>query len=177
MDEQTQQTPTGPPQDDLQSWLQDRPNGGRSKSTMLLAAIVLVAVGFIGGLFVGKSMGNDSQQAAFPGGLGQNGPGFATGANGNGGGLPGGGNVTIGTIKSIDGDTITLQTVNGDTVTVNIGSDTTIQVTKDGSVGDLGTGDTLVVAGTQKSGSIDANSITEGGLGIPVGVGQGGGSS
>jgi hypothetical protein len=172
MDEGTHVTP-GPPQDDLQSLLQHRPNASRSKSTVLLAAIALVAVGFIGGLFVGKSMGDDTQQAAFPGGFGQNGPAFATGANGNGGGFPGG-NATIGTIKSIDGDTITLQTMNGDTVTVNVGSDTQIQVTKDGSVGDLGTGDTVVVAGTQKSGAIDASSITEGGAAIPVGSGQGG---
>jgi hypothetical protein len=172
MDEHTQETPVaiGPPQDDLQSLLHDRPNGGRSKSTLILAAIALVAVGFIGGLFVGKSMGDDPQ-LALPGGFAQNGPGFATGANGNGGGFPGGGDVTIGTIRSIDGNTITLETANGDTITVNVGSDTAIQITQDGSVSDLGTGDTVVIAGTQEDGSIDANSITEGGAGIPVGAG------
>ena len=170
MDEQTEeaiQPPGGPQQDDLQSLLGTRPSGSRSKGTMILAAIALVAIGFIGGLFVGKSMGDNSSQLAFPGGVGQNGPGSTIG---NGGAFPGG-NATAGTIKRIDGDTITIETPNGDTVTVNVGSDTSIQVTNDGSLSDLGTGDTVVVAGTQNDGSIDANSITEGGVGIPTGSG------
>jgi hypothetical protein len=169
MDEQTQEAPQpagGPTQDDLQSLLQARPDGGRSKSTMVLAAIALVALGFIGGLFVGKNMASDSPQLAFPGGVGQNGPTFDNG----GGTFPGGG-ATVGTIKRIDGDTITIETPNGDTVMVNVGSNTSIQVTEDGSLNDLGTGDTVVVAGTQNDGSIDANSITEGGAGIPTGSG------
>jgi len=172
MDEQTQeapQPPGGPPPDDLQSLLGTRPSGGRSKSTMMLAAIALVAIGFIGGLFVGKSMGSDSPPLAFPGAVGQNGPGSTIG-DGNGGAFPGG-SATVGTIKRIDGDTITIETPNGDTVTVNVGSDTSIQVIDDGSLSDLGTGDTVVVAGTQNDGSIDANSITEGGVGIPTGSG------
>lgn len=178
MGEQTQQPPgppIEPPQDDLQSLLQDRPNAGRSRTTLLLAAIVLVAVGAIGGLFIGKSIGSDSQQATFPGAFGQNGPAGPSGANGNSGGFPGG-NATIGTIKSIDGDTIIIETANGDEVTVKVGSDTSIRVTEDGSVSDLGTGDTVVVAGSRTDGAIDADSIAEGDLGIPAGAGQGGGS-
>lgn len=163
MDQDTQETPAGPPEDDLQSLLQNGPNGGRSKSTMILAAVALVTIVFIGGLFVGRSMGDDGQ-AAFPGGFDQNGPGFTDGGNGNGGRLPNG-DVTLGTIKSIDGDTITLETANGDTITVHVGSDTQIQITQDGSVSDLGTGDTVVVSGSQDDGSIDAESITEGGVG------------
>ena len=163
------EAPAGAPEDDLRSMLQNRPDAGPSKSTLMLAAITLVAVGFIGGLFVGKNMGDNSPQATFPGGVGQNGPGFTNG-NGNAGGLPDGG-VTVGTIKSIDGDTITLEMPNGDTIAVNVDSDTTIQVTEDGSLSDLGTGDTVVVAGSQDDGSIDASSISEGGAGIPTRTG------
>jgi hypothetical protein len=166
MDQETQETPGGPPDDDLRSLLQDRPEAARSKGTMILAAIALIALGFIGGLFVGKSMGNDSTQVAFPG-AGQNGPTFTNGGNGA---FPGGG-ATFGTIKSIDGNTITLETANGDTVTVHVGSDTAIQVTKNGSLSDLETGDSVVVAGAQNDGSIDANSITEGSAAIPTGSG------
>lgn len=168
MHDQTKQTPATPgepPRDDLQSLLKGRPSGGRARTTLILAAIVLVTVGAIGGLLVGKSMGSDSQQGAFPGGgFGPNAPG-ANGANGNGAGFPGG-NGTIGTITSVDGDTITIQTANGDTVSVKVGSDTTIQVTQAGSVNDLNNGDSVVVAGAENNGSINADSITEGGLGI-----------
>jgi hypothetical protein len=162
------ETPAGPPEDDLRPMLQNRPDASPSKSTLMLASITLAAVGFIGGLFVGKSMGDDSPQVALPG-IGQNGPGFING-NGNTGGLPNGG-VTVGTIMSIDGDTITLEIPNGDTVAVNVDSGTTIQVTEDGSLSDLGTGDTVVVAGSQDGGSIDASSITEGSGDIPTRTG------
>ena len=175
MDEETKQTPGTPgepPIDDLQSLLKGRPSEGRSRSTLILAAIVLVAAGAIGGLLVGKSMGGDSQQGVFPGGLGPNGPAGTSGTNGNGAGFPGG-DATIGTITSVDGDTVTIQTANGDTVSVKVGSDTTIQVTQAGSVTDLDSGDTVVVTGPENNGSIDADSITEGGLGI-IGGGPGG---
>jgi hypothetical protein len=162
MDEHPQTTPVAdPPEDDLRSLLEAGPKAGRSKSTVILAAVVLAAVGFIGGLFVGKNAGDDQQQLSLPGG-GQNRPGFVSGAG------PGAG-FALGTIKSIDGDTITLETANGDTVTVHVGSDTKVQVTTDGSVSDLGTGDTVAVSGAQNGGSIDADSITEGGAVLPAG--------
>jgi hypothetical protein len=173
MDEQTRQTPGTPgepPKDDLQSLLKGRPSEGRSRNAFILAAIVLVVVGAIGGLFVGKSMASDSQQGPFPGSFGPNGPSGTIGT-----GFPGG-NTTIGTITNVDGDTITIQTANGDTISVDVGSDTTIQVTQTGSLSDLRSGDTIVVAGTENDGSIDADSINEGGLGL-TGGGPGAGGS
>jgi hypothetical protein len=121
-----------------------------------------VAVGLIGGLFVGKSMGDSSDQAALPGGFGPGAPGAG---DGGGTGLPNGGNgqFTFGTIQSIDGDTLTVTTADGSTVKVEVGDDTQIQVTKEGSVSDLTEGTTIIVSGSRSGDTLDADSISEGG--------------
>lgn len=153
-----------PPKDDLQAMLRPTGGGGRSPLTMVLAAVALVAIGFIGGIFVGKSMGTSSQPAAFPGGAGQNGPAFGNGGAPNGGN----GSFTLGTIQSIDGDTITIQTTDGSTVKVTVGGDTQIRITKDGSIGDLAEGTTIVVSGSRAGDTLAATSISEAnGFGVP----------
>jgi hypothetical protein len=164
--DQRSESPTVPPEplgDDLRTML--RPGGPhrRSLSTMVLAAIALVAAGFVGGLLVGKST-EPSGQAALPG-LGQNGPVFGNGRSGG----PGAGDFTVGTITRIDGTTITLRTVDGNTVTVKVGDDTKIRVTKDGSLGDLAEGTTVVVGGHRDGDTVDADSISQSdGAGGPV---------
>ncbi len=193
MDQQPQtQIPTPPPNDDLQAMLRGGGGGRSTTFTLVLAAVALLAIGFIGGLIVGKHVESTRQVAA---GIGSR-PGFL-GNGGNGGGLPGGGfpgggsqgnnggngqanaDITFGTIQSIDGDTITIRTQSGDTVTVKAGADTQVRVTKDGSVSDLSKGSTVVVAGTLNGSTVDATSISEGG-GFPGGfggTGQGGAGS
>lgn len=156
---------------------------GPSKLTAGLAAAVLLVGGFFGGYAV-KGATTDSTAAGRPAmAAGQGGPGgggFPGGAGGTGG-QGSGGTATFGTVKSIDGTTITLTTQNGETVQVDA-SGATIEVTSDGSVSDLSTGDTLVVQGTTGSGGeVTASRISEGAgagpAGGPGGAGAGGSGS
>jgi hypothetical protein len=149
----------------------ERPRG-LSKLTLGLAGALLAVAGFVGGMFVG---GNDSSSdtAAIGQGPDQMLREFPDGGGLNGGGPNGGmridGDATIGTVESIDGDTITVKTPDGDTVEVSAGDSTDVTITTDGSVSDLHEGDSVVVSGdTADDGSIDADSIREG-IGLPTG--------
>jgi hypothetical protein len=133
-------------------------------STMLLVLGVVVAVGFVGGLLLGRATAPEDTAlpASFPGG--GNFPGGGTGATG--GNFPGGAGFTAGTIQRIDGDTIYVETVDGQTVEVRTSGDTDVQVTSEGSVNDLAEGETVIVQGDQQDdGSLEATSISEGGFG------------
>jgi len=163
---------------DLRELLSGR-GGGRSTTTTVILCLVLVALGLLGGIFIGHHFGQPASaatgngapgfgQGGFPGGFGNgNGNGGANG-NGNGNGtapsFPGNGQFQLGTITSIDGNTITLKTRTGTTIKVNVGSRTDIQITKSGSIGDLSNGDSIVVVGSRSSdGTIAATRISEGG--------------
>jgi myosin-like protein len=154
---------TPPKTNELDAALARPARRGRSfSSTMLLVLGVLVAVGFVGGLLLGRATAPDA--SALPAGFpdGANLPGGATGADGA---FPSGG-FTAGTIRSVDGDTLTIETVDGQTVEVRTSGGTDVQVTSKGSVDELAEGDTVVVQGKeQNDGSLDATNITEGGLG------------
>ena len=131
----------------------------------MLVVGVLLAVTFVGGLFVGRATAPE-QTAAFPGGGNFPGGGIVPGVTGAGGGaFPGqGGGFAVGTVSRIDGDTIYLETADGQTIEVRTNGDTTVQVTTDGSVGDLAEGEAVIVQGTSADdGSMDATNITEGG--------------
>ncbi len=52
------------------------------------------------------------------------------------------GNITFGTVVSVDGTTVTIKTQEGKTVKVETSSDTDITVTDEGTVDDLAKGDT-----------------------------------
>jgi hypothetical protein len=178
--ERTEGSPTEPSAEDI---LGTRPETSeidsalakpaRSKrsfsSTMLLVLGVVVAVGFVGGLLLGRATAPENAAGLpgnFPGG------GNLPGGTGAGGGnLPGGGGgFTAGTIQSVDGDTIFVETADGETVEVRTSGDTDVQVTSEGSVDDLAEGETVIVQGDQQEdGSLDATSITEGGLGFGEG--------
>jgi hypothetical protein len=167
MDQQPHAPTAAPdaPNDDLPAMLRHGGRGGRSPLTMVLAAVALVAIGFIAGLVVGKGLDDPAQQVALPG-IGQGGPTFG---NGNPG-VPntGDGTFTLGTIQRIDGNTITLRAADGSTVKVKVDEDTRIQVTADGTLGDLAEGSTVAVTGTKDGDTLDASSISEGG-GLAVG--------
>lgn len=157
---------TRPETSELDSALAKPARSKRSfSSTMLLVLGVMVAVGFVGGLLLGRATAPENAAnlpGNFPGG--GNLPGGGTGANG--GNFPGGGGFTAGTIQSIDGDTIYVETADGETVEVRTSGDTDVQVTSEGSVDDLAEGETVVVQGDeQDDGSLDATSIAEGGFG------------
>jgi hypothetical protein len=151
---------TGPPTRELDSALAKPSRGGRGlSSTILLIVGVLLAAGFLGGLFLGRATAPKSEAATFPSG------GAFPGPTGAGGGF-GGDGVAAGTVTRIDGNTIYVETADGQTVEVRTSGDTDVEVTSDGSVSDLTEGDTVVAQGDPSNdGSIDATSIVEGGLG------------
>jgi hypothetical protein len=101
-------------------------------------------------------------------GFGGSGEGF-TGPGGGTLGSGSGGQFTVGTISSVNGNSITVMTSQAQ-VTVNIGTNTTILKTVNGAVSDLSVGDSLSVMGTiDNSGDIDATfiSVRPQGQGIP----------
>ena len=158
--------------DDLQAVLAERPRNGRlPTSTTVLAAIVLLALGFLGGLFVGRQTASSRETAA---------PGRFPGAfpTPSGGAIPGGagGGGTAGTVTRVEGDTIYVETADGSTVKVVVGDDTSIQVSQEGSLADISEGSTVFARGTTSNGELNATSITEGELGLG-GPAPGGSSS
>lgn len=178
---------------------------GVSKLTAALGAGVIFVAGVIAGIQAHKVFGGDDdgggrnavaaggprsggQQGSGQGGPGQGGFGQGRGQGGFGGGPGGGfgggfGGGTIGTVSRVDGTTIYVQTMQGETVTVRTGDDTRIQVTKDGKVGDLKQGTTVIVRGERADdGSVDATEVSQtgtrggrGGFGGGFGGGPGGG--
>lgn len=138
-----------------------RQSGTNTKVTLGLAGAVLLAGGFFGGYAV-RGSGDDAGAATFraggPRGQVQEGPG----------GGPAG-DATFGTVKSVDGDVVTIETDDGKTVEVTADSDTEVTINSKGKVSDLGDGDTVIVTGdADDEGDVDADSITERG-GIRMG--------
>ena len=136
-----------------------------NKSTIIIVFIVVVlAVGagaFYGGMVYGKSQATVSQEdfiaqriaargGQFPGmEQGQTGTGMRTGGFGG----------TMGTVESIDGNTLIIGTNDGP-VKVLTTDTTLVQVTKPASVSDLPLGSNVIVAGSRNDdGSITARSI------------------
>ena len=142
----------------------------------LVPAIALVGVAMIallGGILIGQHTGGPERAADFTrsGSQAQNGQG----PRGEGGQQdrpgqlgkvtrPGAlGGLTVGTIQSIDGDTIIVKLLDGSTVTVKTTTSTKVAKTAESSVSDLKAGETLMVRGEKDaSGSVSATSISEG---------------
>jgi hypothetical protein len=144
--------------------------------TPILALVAALAVGGITGVLIGQNTAQSSAPAGFtPGQF----PGGGAGGNGGGpgggnGGAPGGfGDVTSGTVTSVDGTTVTITLQDGSTVTISTTADTTVTKTVDATVSDLAAGEEIIVTGTKDaSGNVTATSIMQGsglrgGLGFP----------
>jgi hypothetical protein len=138
--------------------------------------------GFGGGALGGAGQPGGGQGGGALGGINNGG----TGAGGTGQGgqnrTPGDfENLTTGTIQSIDGTTITLKLPDGSTVKVSTSATTTVTKTSKATVGDLKSGERIVVRGAKGSdGSVAATSVTEGqgGFGVrPGGAGTGTGTN
>lgn len=157
-----------PPQDPtLESALENaRPStsstAGPARATLLLGGAILAAAGFLGGYLVN---GGDSNDTA---GRGPriSGPG---GPELQGGPMGGPGDITFGTVVSVDGTTVTVKTQDGATVKVETSSETDITVSSEGTVDDLAKGDSVVVNGATDDGTVEAESITEGSMGFTRG--------
>jgi hypothetical protein len=147
----------------LDGALANRPGRrGLPTSTGVLVAIVLVALGFFGGLLVGRHTAS-GQTISATGGFPQ---GFPTPGGGAGaGGTPGG--FTAGTVTRVEGDTLYIETADGGTVKVVTTGDTRIQISRQGTLADLSKGSTVLVQGSANDqGVIEADRVSEGDLGF-----------
>ncbi|AEV83221.1 hypothetical protein ACWT_2201 [Actinoplanes sp. SE50] len=162
-------TPTDIEHDDLNSAIAHAaPKRWWNRTTLVLAGLVLLVGGFLGGIQVHKRWGSSSTSStssssapsgsfsgAFPGGAGLPSGGFGP----TGPAAPG----TSGTISRIDGNTVYVQTAAGQTVTVRASDTTTVSKTTPATVADLTAGLRVTVQGaTDSSGVVSATSITTG---------------
>jgi hypothetical protein len=119
--------------------------------TAALAAVLIAALGFIGGVQVQKSSAGSSAtfSRARTGGF------TPTGGSG------GSSDATVGTIADVDGKTLYVKDSSGTTVRVKTTSDSKVTRTAVSKVGAVHPGDTVMVQGTKSSGgTVTATSVT-----------------
>ncbi len=105
-------------------------------------------------------------------------PGGAGGAGGFPGAAPGGGNASIGTVSSVDGNTIYITDISGNTVKVTLSSATKITKSLGVSKRSVHPGDSVVISGLKnKSGAVSATSISDSGASSSSSSSGGAGSS
>ncbi len=135
--------------------------------TLLAAILVIVLVGVVGfgsfsyGESVGLTQAQNIRSEFFTSRQGSTtGTGDPTQA-GQGGQRTGQGAraAATGTVKSVQGNTITVAQRDGSTVTVNVDSQTIIQKTTNGSVGDIQPGQNITVLSNQSGSNITAQTI------------------
>jgi hypothetical protein len=142
-----------------------------------LLAVLLLALGFIGGVLVQKGQGGSSTSAggAFASrlaglkGTGARSAGATTGAAASGG-FGGFGaaraNATTGTVTFIQGKTLYVETTEGGTVKVQTSTASSVTKTVKGTVHSIKPGETVVVTGSKgSSGAVQAESIRVGSTG------------
>ena len=138
-----------------------------------LALVAVATIALLGGILIGQHTGGPERAADFTrsGSQSQDGQG-PPGERGQQDRpmqhskvtRPGvGGGLTVGTIQSIDGDTIIVKLPDGSTVTVKTTDSTKVTKTAESSIADLKAGETLMVRGAKDgSGNVSATSIFEG---------------
>jgi hypothetical protein len=138
--------------------------------TAVLAVVVAIALGVIGGVEAQKHWGASTtaatgRPAGFAGFAGRGGGGFPGGFGGGAAGAagaPGGG--TSGTVTLIKGSTLYVTDASGNTVLVNTTAASTVKKTVSGTIKSVHPGDSVTVTGTQNAnGSYSATGITIGG--------------
>lgn len=135
--------------------------------TFALAVVAALLVGGIAGGAIGNGIGSAQASA-----VARQGDGFAGrgGADaGPGGAADAGGGFVTGTITKVDGTTLTVKSPNGQSVTVTTTGSTTVTTAKKGKVTDLKQGDTVVVRGQQSNGSVAAT-VIQAGAGVRPGI-------
>jgi hypothetical protein len=146
-----------------------------NRGTVVLAALVLLTGGFVGGVQVQKHWGTAPSPSGFParfnagagagrygsGGAARGGAGTGPGAQGTGRGDAAASSGTSGTVKLVDGSTIYVQTQDGNVVTVNTGGKTTVSAASKSSLKSIKAGQHVTVQGTTGSdGTVTATSVT-----------------
>lgn len=187
------QLPEARPEDESRDGLAEElahaaPQRWWNRGTVVLAGLVLLAGGFVGGLQAQKHWGTASTPSGFPaggagrygganGGAGRGGAGGYGGNFGGGGGLAQGGGApggtqgataaassgTTGTVKLVDGTTIYVQTQDGNLVTVNTNGKTTVAAASKSSLKSIKAGQKVTVEGAAGAdGTVTATSVTTG---------------
>lgn len=129
--------------------------------TAALLAVVLIALGFSGGVLVQKSTGTSTPTAAGarPSFAGGGPPGAQQGRGGTQAG--GGAQATIGEVASKDGRTLYVKGSDGNTIKVRLGANAKVARTATASAKAIHPGDTVVVQGAAGSnGTVKATSVT-----------------
>jgi hypothetical protein len=135
-----------------------------SRTTLVLAGLVVLAIAFGGGAWTHAAFGSASStptrpagaQSGIQGGTGQ------TGGTGQGGFRGAGGRGTTGTVDHVDGTTVYVKTAQGTDVKVSTSDSTTVGVTQQGKLSDLKPGSTVVVQGQAgDDGTVAAQAITQ----------------
>jgi hypothetical protein len=124
--------------------------------TVALAAVLIGALGFIGGVQVQKRSAPTTAAAALRGSARQ--------GTGQGGFAPGGGGqaagATVGQVANVKGSTIYLTDADGNTIRVRTNSNSKVTRTAVSTPGAVHPGDTVIVQGTtSKSGTVTASQI------------------
>ena len=159
-----------------------------------LVALILGGIGFYVGIRVEKSKfaGGGSLAAALTArtgagaantGAAASGGSFASRLGGSGGGLFGGrgggfagtsagGNASVGTVSSVNRNTIYVTDTSGNTIAVKLSGATTVRKTENVSKAKIFPGDTVVVSGVKGSnGTLSATTITDSGTRSGAGAG------
>ena len=161
-----------------------------------LAAIVLVAAGFIGGVQVQKHQGGSGggggasgARGAFAARLGAAGAGGVAATPGSGQGQAAGGgatgrsgaagsSATVGTVANVKGSTLYVTGTDGTTVKVKTDDNSKVTRNAGAGVASVHPGDTVIVQGAKAtSGTVTASSITATAKGVSAFVGLGGGAA
>ncbi|WP_051324572.1 hypothetical protein [Candidatus Solirubrobacter pratensis] len=138
--------------------------------TASLTAVLLAALGFIGGVQMQKSSGSTpstggAAAGGFARGGGAGGGGAAGGRAGGGAGFGGGGaggaDATTGSVANVDGKTLYVTDSSGNTIRVKTTGSSKVTRTATSKATDVHPGDTVIVQGTKSSsGTVTATSIT-----------------
>ena len=143
-----------------------------NRRSAVLAAIITCAGGFYAGISVEKSQLASTATTATPAAAAAAGPGFAGGFPGagrfgggaGGAGGAGGGSASIGTISSVNGNTVYLTDATGNTLKVTLSSTTELTKSLGVSKSALHPGDSVVIQGVKNSGgTLVATSVSDSG--------------
>ena len=136
------------------------------KNNVAVVALVALLVGGGAGFFGGMQYQKSQRSAAFGqftngGGFGGRGGSGAGGGSGiNGARLGGNGNGAVGTILSVDNNSITVKLADGSSKIVLLTGSTSINKATQGSVSDLAVGTTVAAYGaTNSDGSVTASNV------------------
>ncbi|MFJ7210584.1 hypothetical protein [Amycolatopsis sp. NPDC098790] len=134
-----------------------------SRTTVVLAGLVVLAIAFGGGVWTHAAFGSSSSATPTrPTGAAQGGQQGGTGQQGGGFRGAGGGRGTTGTVDRVDGTTVYVKTAQGDDVKVSTSDSTTVGVTQQGKLSDLKPGSTVTVQGQAgEDGTVTAQAITQ----------------